>query len=153
MPVLNATRESMIFRSCTSAGRVPALWTVKPKEQNKEGLPRDSPSIVFAAAVAFTGRPPQRRPGSSYKAPAYDNETLDHLLSLLKTRSVCWRITAACKWNFSARAANSGVNFSLRIKMSRRLCIQACGMRVSLRALAKGETECSRSRSQAGPLP
>ena len=56
------------------------------KEPKKEGLPRDSPSIVFAAAVAFTGRPPQRRPGSSYKAPAYDNETLDHLLSIVENK-------------------------------------------------------------------
>jgi hypothetical protein len=55
-----------------------ALW------KNKEGLSRDSPSIVFAAAVALTGRPPQRRYESSHKAPAQDNETLDHLLSLLK---------------------------------------------------------------------
>jgi hypothetical protein len=69
-----------------STGRVPATKRAKPKSQNKEGLPRDSPSIVFAAAVAFTGRPPQRRPGSSYKAPAYDNETLDHLLSIVENK-------------------------------------------------------------------
>jgi hypothetical protein len=60
---------------------------VAAKEKNKEGLPCGSPSIVFTAAVALIGRPPQRRQLSSYKAPAHDNETLDHLLSIVESHA------------------------------------------------------------------
>jgi hypothetical protein len=102
----------------------------KMKSQNKEGLPRDSPSIVFAAAVAFTGRPPQRRPGSSYKAPAYDNETLDHLLSIVENKVSLLANQPSLQAEFSPQARIGGVNFSLSFVRRLDLCVGARGMPV-----------------------
>jgi hypothetical protein len=99
--VLNAERESMISNhACLQ----PEFQQVK--ELKKEGLPRDSPSIVFAAAVALIGRPPQRRHKSSYKAPAQDNETLDHLLSIVENKISLLANQPSLQVEFSAPSTN-----------------------------------------------